>query len=445
MTTKRGLLHDIAHRIENAWPEGHYRNVGVVAANDVGDALSALASLLRSRSLVKGPAIGAAESALAAVHGSNYRCATFSSGRVALAAILNALKIGPGDEVVVPGYTCVAVPNPIIYRGAVPIYADINKATLNQSWGTISKTISPRTRAVLVQHTFGIPVDVEPIVRECRARGIFIVEDCTHAIGATLHGRLVGTFGDAAFFSSEQTKVISTGAGGFSLTSQVHLADAIETFQESCAWPTPAATRRSLAYVARLGLFEHPNLESLHLAFHYYFDRIGWFSAPVTTDEEFRSLKPDGFERRMSNAIARVALRQIASLPRNLAHRRRIAAIYDRRLTGLGLSPTQLPKGALPAYVRYPLRVPRKKELLAFARTRNIHLGEWFSACIHPHGVDQLAAGYAEGTCPVAEHALSEVVNLPTHPRMSDRDANRVMDTLAEFCSEFHNVHPAAD
>lgn len=440
MTSRRSTFADVLHRLRYAWPAGHVRNIGMAAANDFGDAFIALAAILHASDLVTGTAIDELETRFADVHGESLHAATFSAGRVALAAILHGLAIGKGDEVIVPGYTCVAVPNPVIFSGARPIYADIDAATLNLSWETIEPVLSGRTRAVLVQHTFGIPVDVIPIIEGCRARGIAVIEDCTHALGAIYNGRMVGNWSDAAFFSAEQTKVISTGSGGFTLTRNRELAIRIREFQESCAWPTPTEVRKNLAYIARLGLLEHPWLQSLHLAFHYYFDRTGWFGPPVTTDEEFRSVKPRVFERRMSNGVAKIGLRQLENLPANLAHRRSIAALYDRRLPEIGLQPAVFPEDTLPAYVRYPVRVPDRSGLLAYARAHNIHLGEWFSACVHPAEVDQQAAGYDAGNCPVAEKALVEIINLPTHPRISAGDAHQVIEVMSAYLGQNNHV-----
>jgi hypothetical protein len=155
--------------------------------------------------------------------------AVFSTGsaRSALSSCLQAAGIGAGDEVLLSAYTCLAVPTAVIAAGATPVYADINAATLNVDADTWIAALSPRVRAVVVQHTLGKPASIEVVAAAARARGILVIEDCALSIGSSIDGRAVGTFGDAAIFSMELSKTLSCGWGGVLVVHQPELAGAM--------------------------------------------------------------------------------------------------------------------------------------------------------------------------------------------------------------------------
>ena len=132
----------------------------------------------------------------------------FFKGRDALHAILRAANIGSGDQVLLPGYTCVVVPNAINYLGAEPVYVDIEDKTYNIDCdilenGAGSLWNPEQTKAIIVQHTYGIPCDMDRILEFAKKHNLFVIEDSCHALGSTWRGQQVGSFGDAAFFSSQ--------------------------------------------------------------------------------------------------------------------------------------------------------------------------------------------------------------------------------------------------
>ena len=125
----------------------------------------------------------------------------FWKGRVGLYAILKALDIGPGDEVILPAFTCVVVANAVIYRGATPVYAEIDPKTYNIDPARIEERITEKTKVILAQNTFGLSADLDAIFDVAQAHDLFVIEDCAHGFGGTYKGRLNGTVADAAFFS----------------------------------------------------------------------------------------------------------------------------------------------------------------------------------------------------------------------------------------------------
>src|SRR6188474_2655566 len=139
----------------------------------------------------------------------------FMGGRVALSACIDALGLKKGDEVVVPGYTCIVVPNAFAHAGIDVRYCDIELDTFGPDFDSLRAAITPRTRAVLVQHLYGLVCrDFEKILDFATDRKLLLIEDCAHSLGASFRGRKVGNWGDAGFYSTEQSKVISTFNGG---------------------------------------------------------------------------------------------------------------------------------------------------------------------------------------------------------------------------------------
>lgn len=143
-----------------------------------------------------------------------------NSGRQGMSLILKQLGIGPGDEVVVPAYTLGALIPLVQALGAQPVPADVDAGTFNLTPESVSAAITPRTRAIMVLHAFGAPAPVDAIAAACE---VPIIEDCAHALGATLHGRPVGGFGYAGFFSFEITKPVNTYGGGMVVTRDAAL------------------------------------------------------------------------------------------------------------------------------------------------------------------------------------------------------------------------------
>jgi dTDP-4-amino-4,6-dideoxygalactose transaminase len=152
-----------------------------------------------------------------------------------------------------------------------------------------------------------------------------------------------------------------------------------------------------------------------------------------------RCERPGGFEAVMPDGLARVGLSQLSRLDANLAMRRRIAAEYFREFAE---TPSALfvPAATVqPSYVRFPIRVGDKDDFFAFMKTRGIQAGMWFTAPVHPQGVDQRRAGYRAGACPHAEDAVRRVANLPCHPRMTLKDARRTAEAVRMFSREKRN------
>jgi len=158
-----------------------------------------------------------------------------ASGSAAMHCCIAALGLGAGDEVITTPITDMGAITPILYEGGVPVFADVEPDTLNCSAATIAAQWTERTRAIVVTHLFGLPVDIEPILQLAAARGVPVIEDCAQAFGATVHGRKVGTWGAMAAFSLQQGKHITTGEGGLVATADATLARKLYLFLNK-AW-----------------------------------------------------------------------------------------------------------------------------------------------------------------------------------------------------------------
>jgi dTDP-4-amino-4,6-dideoxygalactose transaminase len=156
-----------------------------------------------------------------------------ANGTVALELALYALGIGPGDEVITTCRTFVACASCIVMRGATPVVADVDPVSQNLTAGTIRPLISPRTKAIIAVHLAGWPCDMDPILELAREHGLFVIEDCAQAHGATLDGRPVGSMGDLAAFSFCQDKIMTTaGEGGMLVTSKRSLWERAWSFKD---------------------------------------------------------------------------------------------------------------------------------------------------------------------------------------------------------------------
>jgi dTDP-4-amino-4,6-dideoxygalactose transaminase len=390
------------------------------------DCLVALHYLTRPRELVDGDTIVEFERAFAQYVGVRY-AHSFCHGRVGLYGLLRSLEIGPGDEVLLQAPTHIVVANAIRYTGARPVYVDCRLDNYNMDIEQAEQRITARTKALVLQHTFGMPTDLDAALDLTRRHGIPLIEDCVHALGATYDGRPVGSFGRAAFFSSEETKTISTTMGGMVVTDDPELATRLQEFQQGC---TRLSAWQTFRYILKLVLYHgmtEPHIHQYTRATYEFFGKRNPLPQP-TTDEEIYGKRPTIYEQRLSNAQAALGLRQLLRLEANVAHRRAIAAAYRQWLSAYGFRVPVPPAKADPAFVRYPVWVEDPALTVCVAR-RRATLGTWFSSVLEE--ADTPSCGdYEMGSCPRAEEAARHLVNLPTNPRVNEQDVEAIVSAL---------------
>ncbi len=362
------------------------------------------------------------------------RAFAFWKGRVALYALLRALDVSNDDEVILPGYTCVMNVNPIKYVGATPIYVDIEPDTFNINVNLLKEKITNKTKVIIAQHTYGYPCEMDAIMEIAQSGGIVVIEDCCLALGSKYKGRMVGTFGRAGYFSSQWNKPYTTGLGGMVITSDLELAERIESHvaNEMCrpsSWEVLMLRMQLIIY----RLFIYPRTTALAQNLFRYLMKKGAVVGSSSTSE-FEPEKADDFFKGISKMQARSGIRQIGRIEENIAHRRKMAQLYDELLAAKGWqSNTDRRDSAEPVLVRYPVRIAEKNEALTQAAKAGIELGSWFECPLHPIETPLASYDYKLGMCPEAEKASHEVVNLPLHPRTSKKTIERSVDFITGF------------
>lgn len=357
---------------------------------------------------------------------------SFNSGRSALFVILRALEIKDGDEVFVQAFTCNAVPNPIFWAGGSPVYVDIDdslnvlpedlerKIVLSQSQGKHPK-------AVIVQHTLGMPADMDKIVEIVKRHNLVLIEDCAHSLGAKYKGKNVGTFGDVSFFSFGRDKVISSVWGGMITTNNEELARKIGEIYRDIPAPSKFWTIKQLF---------HPILFSIIVPTYYIFGkyflaglRKGRGITLAVSAQERMGEKPSMFPKRMPDALAALSLHQLGKLEKYNNHRKKIAAIYMAGLRDMpGVILPRKEQGAI--YLRFNILSQKADEIIRSAKREHILLGDWYKNIIDPKGTNLEKIGYEEQSCPNAEFAARSSVNLPTHINISTNDARNILNFL---------------
>lgn len=163
---------------------------------------------------------------------------SFNSGRSAFYAILESLNLGQGNNVAIQAFTCNAVPNPILWAELDPLYIDCNKDDFNISADDLKAKINIKTKAVVVQHTFGLPADMDKIRAVCAENNLILIEDCAHSLGAEYNGVKVGSQSKVAFFSFSRDKVISSIYGGIAVTNDEQLGKKLQDLQKQSGQPS---------------------------------------------------------------------------------------------------------------------------------------------------------------------------------------------------------------
>lgn len=351
----------------------------------------------------------------------------YAAGRMALFAILKAMDIGPGDEVIIPAFTCVVVANAIIYRGAKPIYVDIEDNFFNIDVSKVEEKISDRTKAIYAQHTFGIPCDVIELKEIAKKNNLYVIEDCALALGAKLNNQPVGSFGDAAIFSTDHSKTINTLCGGMAVTSDVLLASKLNQQYLLTPHLPRSMIKKQLCSFLLEDHFYHPN--------RFRFGRIpvSLFNRAVGSffrDELSLEIpKKYSYPSRLSSPFAKIGSSQLKLLDENIGHRAEIAEVFERVI---GWSALKMPNNVSPSWLRYSFMVKDQK---AFVRRfkKDFELSLWFTSVVQGRSKNLIEVNYQPGSCPVAEHVSKHIVNFPTHQYLSVSKATHFMNEHGDW------------
>lgn len=348
----------------------------------------------------------------------------FSSGRSALTALLTACGVGQGDEVILQAFTCMVVPNAIRFAGATPKYVDID-GSANIDPSNLEKAITSKTKAIIVQHTFGTPADMDAIMRIANTYRVLVIEDCAHALGAVYKGRKVGTIGDGAIFSFGRDKILSSVFGGAAIVKDNQIAQKLHDIEQKASYPSvgwiaqqlchPIATSIILPlYPSGIGKLLLVVLQKLHI-----------LSFPVSKSELLGN-RPKKYIQRYPNALAYLLMRQLQKSDRYFKNRQTISSYYERKLKNMHIP--YLDNRETSARLRFGMITDQAQRILRSAKPKGVLLGNWYHNVVDPVGSDMSKAGYEKGSCPKAEQLAKTIVNLPT--RITQKQADWVIQNI---------------
>ncbi len=350
--------------------------------------IEAVIATLRSPQLSLGPRLIEFEAAFTQLTGVEHAVAV-SSGTAGLHLAMLSLGIRAGDEIIVPSFTFIAAANAIRYVGATPIFVDIDPITLNLSPTAVEQGISPRTRAILAVHTFGVPAEMSVLAALAHRHNLALIEDACEAVGATVDGRPIGSSGDVAVFAFYPNKQITTGEGGMIVTRD----------------PKLAARMRSLRNQGR------------------------------TPSDSWLQHTELGYNYRLSEIACTLGIGQMQRLEAILSRREEIAHVYHQQLcseVGLTLPVIEIP-GIRISWFVYVVQLTQaftpadRDQIIHDLERAGIGCARYF-APIH------LQPAYAEflptAPLPVTEFVASRTIALPFFNRINDSEVATVCATL---------------
>ncbi|MBI3565047.1 MAG: DegT/DnrJ/EryC1/StrS family aminotransferase [Elusimicrobia bacterium] len=350
-----------------------------------GELKDAVCRVLDSGAFILGPENKAFDAEFADAVGAPF-CLGVDSGTSALELALEAVGVGPGDEVIVPSFTFIATATAVSVLGATPVFADVDEATLTLDPRSVAALVGPKTKAIVPVHLFGHPADMEPLLALARSKGLKVVEDCAQSHLATYKGKGTGTLGDAGGFSFYPTKNLgAAGDAGAITISDSGLRDRILELR-NCG-RTIGAT--------------------------YHHARVGH---NCRLDE-------------VQAAVLRVKLRHLKAWT---AARRRVAGLYAEGLRGL---PLRLPpaggSGTDPVFHLYTVRLEGRDALAGHLKSKGIGCGVYYPIPVHL----QPAYAHLKARVPltVSERASREALSLPMFAELGDADVARVIAAVRGF------------
>ena len=366
--------------------------------------IQAVVEVLRSDWLTTGPKVAEFEERFAAWVGANY-AVSFSSGTAGLHAAAFAADLGAGEEAVTTPMTFCATANCVLYQGATPVFADVSPDTLNLDPRQVATKLSSRTKAILAVDYAGHPADLDSLRLAAEKHRLLLIEDACHALGATYHGKRVGSIADMTVFSFHPVKHITTGEGGMVTTNDSKLAETLRRFRNH-GISSDARQRQESGQ---------------------------WFYEMVLL----------GYNYRLTDMACALGISQLGKLEANLARRREIAAQYSRAFCDLAA--VELPAvrpGVEPAWHLFPIRIRTgrlsagRAEIFRALRAENLGVNVHYIP-VHMHPYYQTRLGCKGGTFPVAEDAYERLISLPMFHSMTAQDVEDVAHAVRKVVTHY--------
>lgn len=333
-------------------------NIPIARTNLTETDIQSVLEPLRSGWLVQGPKVREFEEKWCAFTGADHSIAV-TSCTTALHLSLAALGFGPGDEAIVPAFTWIATANVVEHLGGTVVFCDIDPATFNLDVAQLEEKVTPRTKAILAVHLFGLSADMDPINEIARRHGLWVVEDAACGFGARYHGKHVGTLADTGCFSFHPRKAITTGEGGMITTDDARLAEKLRRLRDHGA--AVSDLQRHLGPRPYL-LADHPDA---------------------------------GFNQRMTDIQGALGSAQMDRAEEIVAERQRLAAVYDDAFDGLEWLETPIRiEGYTHGYQSYPcLFQPEPVTLASIPRIHEAR-NEWMDR-LQQQGISTRPATHA--------------------------------------------------
>ncbi|HEY2410902.1 MAG TPA: DegT/DnrJ/EryC1/StrS family aminotransferase [Pirellulaceae bacterium] len=382
--------------------------------------IARVASAIRSGTLTstKGAYVKQLEERWAAAMGVKHAYAC-SHGSAAIHCAIAAINPEPGDEIVTTSITDMGALTPILFQGAIPVFADVDPATCNVTAETIERVLSDRTRAVVVTHLFGNPCDMMAIMRLCQERGIPVIEDCAQAFGARHAGQLVGTIGDIGCFSLQQGKHITTGEGGLVVTNNADYA------------------RRTFLFINKAWGYGDPQPDHYFLALNYRMTELAGAVAVAQLDK-----LDDVVERRIE--LANELTAALTGLPgiatpavcRGDVHTywKYCLGVDSRMVTGgsvqLGAALKQRGIFSAPRYIQKPAFACQ-----IFRDQRTFGESRWPFTLARPAAVD-----YSPEQFPGTYEGLDRVLVLPWNERYTSEHVQYIADSISACVADLRRA-----
>lgn len=347
---------------------------------------------------------------------------SFYNARSALHHWLKLFWIWKGDEVIIQAYTCVSVPNSIIQTWAKPIYVDIDYS-LNIDVNKLEDKISKSTKAIVIQHTFGCPANINQIQNICKKHNIFLIEDCAHSLWAEYQWKKVWTFWDFAIFSSGRDKVISTVNWWFLVINNQEYFNNIKKIEsELINIPTKLILKNLFYLIISYLSYKLYDFLTIWKALILFCKKLNLIPEILSCNE--KKCQNTTFFYRYPNALAYIAIKEIEKIDKYNKKRIEITKSYNKIIDNSS-------KNSI--YLRYIFLTDKPKELTKRFKQEKILLWDWYSQVIAPENTDYKNAWYQIWSCPIAEKIASQTLNLPCHPNLSDKDLNRVVEVLKKY------------
>lgn len=371
------------------------------ALPDIGDEeVQEVVDSLRSGWVTTGPKVKRFEEQFSAFVGDDVEAIAVNSATAGLHLALEAVGVGPGDEVITTPYTFTATAEVVRYLGAEPVFVDIDPITMNIDPDKIEEKVTSRTRAIIPVHFAGLPCDMERIVEIARSYDLRVVEDAAHALPAGYEGQLIGSLGsDATVFSFYATKTITTGEGGMVVTRNSDIA-------QRCR-------------VMRLHGISRDAFD------RYVSEKPSW---------HYEVIAP-GYKYNMTDIAAAMGIHQLAKAEMFRDYRQYLASRYNEAFRALPVElPPEAGEGVLHAWHLYVLRLGRDSPV-----TRDVfieRMAEWGVGCsvhfiplhLHPYWRDRYQ--FEANDFPHAYRSYTRAVSLPLYTRMSESQVERVIDAV---------------